>query len=129
VNLGKKTVVALGVITAIPIIYLIMFILYMFIFVFLAFSGQRPVPDAMPISFFIVFALHLCMILLSFALLAFYIVHLFLTNAVNNDKKALWAVVLFFGSFIAMPVYWYLYLWRPITKTPVVIPESSRPAA
>jgi len=45
------------------------------------------------------------------ALLAFYIVHVFRTDRVPADKKALWAVVLFLGNVFAMPVYWWLYVW------------------
>ncbi|NLG84554.1 MAG: hypothetical protein GX493_08130 [Firmicutes bacterium] len=41
-----------------------------------------------------------------------YIVNVFNTDLVDKDKKALWAVVLFFGNIIAMPIYWYLYIWR-----------------
>ena len=26
--------------------------------------------------------------------------------------KALWAIVLFLGNIFAMPVYWYLYIWK-----------------
>ena len=44
-------------------------------------------------------------------LLVFYITHLFRTDSVANDKKALWAIVLFLGNVIAMVVYWFLYIW------------------
>jgi cytosine/uracil/thiamine/allantoin permease len=46
------------------------------------------------------------------ALLTFYIINVFRNDRVNKDMKILWAVVLFFGNFVAMPVYWYLYIWR-----------------
>jgi hypothetical protein len=39
-------------------------------------------------------------------------VNVFRNERVNNDKKVLWAVVLFMGGMIAMPIYWYLYIWR-----------------
>jgi type II secretory pathway component PulM len=42
-------------------------------------------------------------------------VDVFQSNRVSADKKALWAVVLFLGNIFAMPVYWYLYLWRPLS--------------
>jgi hypothetical protein len=38
----------------------------------------------------------------------------FRNDRVNKDMKVLWAVVLFMGSFIAMPIYWYLYIWRDV---------------
>jgi hypothetical protein len=45
-------------------------------------------------------------------LLAIYITFLFKTDRVPQDKKTLWAVVLFCGNLFAMPVFWYLYLWK-----------------
>ena len=57
------------------------------------------------------FRLQMFFMLLVLALLAFYIIHLFRTDRVPNDKKALWAVVLFLGNLMAMPFYWYFYIW------------------
>jgi EamA domain-containing membrane protein RarD len=51
-------------------------------------------------------------ILWTFALLAIYVRLLFKTERVPTDKKTLWAVVLFLGNMLAMPVFWYLYVWR-----------------
>jgi hypothetical protein len=45
-------------------------------------------------------------------LLGIYIVNVFKNDRVSKDKKALWVVVLFLGNMIAMPVYWYLYIWE-----------------
>jgi hypothetical protein len=50
--------------------------------------------------------------LLIFALVGVFVFHLFRTDRVDSDKKALWAVVLFLGNMMALPIYWYLYLWR-----------------
>jgi hypothetical protein len=47
-------------------------------------------------------------------LVAAYIVYVFKTRHVPAEKRALWAAVLFFGNFIAMPVFWFLYVWRPL---------------
>jgi uncharacterized membrane protein len=70
-------------------------------------AGNEP-----PVWFFSLFALHLLTMLWSMALTAIYIVNVFKNERVEKDKKALWAVVIFFGNVIAMPVYWYLYIWR-----------------
>lgn len=61
----------------------------------------------------IILPLHLLTMLVIFGLTAFYIVNVFRNDRVNKDMKALWAVVIFMGSIFAMPVYWYLYIWRP----------------
>jgi len=59
--------------------------------------------------------LHTLCILWIWVLLAFYLVFLFRSAAVSGDKKVLWAVVLFLASVLAMPVFWYLYIWRPVS--------------
>jgi hypothetical protein len=46
-----------------------------------------------------------------FGLLTFYMVYLFRTDRIGQDKKALWAVALFLGNLIAMPVFFVLYIW------------------
>ena len=60
----------------------------------------------------IIVPLHLLTMLLIMGLIAFYIVNVFRNDRVNNDMKVLWAVVIFMGGPMAMPVYWYLYIWR-----------------
>ena len=46
------------------------------------------------------------------ALTIYYMVNVFRNDQVDKDKKVLWAVVLFMGNMIAMPIYWYLYIWK-----------------
>jgi hypothetical protein len=46
------------------------------------------------------------------ALTVFYIVNVFRNERVVKDQKVLWAVVLFLGNVMAMPIYWYLYIWK-----------------
>jgi len=58
--------------------------------------------------------MHIATMLEIMGLLVVYIVHLFKTDRVPKDQKALWAVVIFLGSVLAMPVYWYLYIWKPL---------------
>jgi hypothetical protein len=50
--------------------------------------------------------------LVTFALLALYVVHAFKTDRLASDKKVLWVIVLFLGNLVAFPIYWYLYMWR-----------------
>jgi hypothetical protein len=45
-------------------------------------------------------------------LLVFYIRHVFQNDRMQEDRKMLWAVVLFLGNALAMPIYWYLYIWK-----------------
>ena len=60
--------------------------------------------------------LPLCMltVLDVLALEAFYMVLLFKTDRVAQDRKALWAGGLLVGSFLAMLLFWYICIWGPL---------------
>jgi hypothetical protein len=106
-RIGK---IFLGLLTILPIAYMF----YFFSFAFSNFGAQPQIFDEQ--QFNMIFKLHIGAMVLTFGLLIFYIVHLFRTEIVANDKKALWAVVLFFGNMIAMIVYWFLYIWPDKVK-------------
>lgn len=58
------------------------------------------------------FRIEMAAILLNIlVLVAFYVLYLFRTDHVQGNRKALWAVMLCLGSLLAMPVFWYLYMW------------------
>jgi hypothetical protein len=96
----------LGAVTLLPLAYMA----YSFWLVLSSFGSGGPVHDEQQFNH--LFKLHMATMALLFGLLVFYVIHLFRTSAVPNDKKALWAVVLFFGNIPAMIVYWFLYIWR-----------------
>jgi hypothetical protein len=79
----------------------------------------------------IIIPLHLLTMLLIFGLMVFYIVNVFGNDRIKPDMKALWAIVLFMGNAFAMPIYWYLYIWRDDPKAlqgvtnPSSLPDSS----
>lgn len=66
----------------------------------------------------LLFVFHALCILWIWSLIAFYVVFLFKSAAVPNDQKALWALVLFFANVLAMPLFWYLYIWQRSPKSP-----------
>lgn len=114
--MNKPAKITLGVLSVIPLVWFLLFFLVFFgLFFWLldqeakpgATPGNRP-----PAPVIFLFVGHAATILFMFALTAFYIVYLFRTPRVAQDKKALWAVVLFLGNAFAFPVFWYLYIWR-----------------
>lgn len=107
-RLTKHTSVLLFVATLLPLAYLCFFVFSIFFFVI---SG--PNSDPLGDRIWVLFLIHIACMFWVWGLLAFYLVHLFKTDVVAKEQKALWAVVLFLGNMLAMPVYWYLYIWRP----------------
>ena len=65
-------------------------------------------------NFELLMILHVSVMLLTLGLLTFYIINAYRTTKIPADKKSLWIIILFFGSFIAMAIYWYLYIWRSV---------------
>jgi hypothetical protein len=114
-TLSKPVKVAVGVLTVWPIVHLCLFMAAFGFMMFTVIANAprgAPPPDGFEAWFLLVFVLHFATALLTMGLLVFYIVHLFKTDLVANDRKVLWALVLFMGGPIAMPVYFWLYLWR-----------------
>jgi energy-coupling factor transporter transmembrane protein EcfT len=50
--------------------------------------------------------------LLLVGLWVFYIIYLFRTRNIPKEKKGLWLAVLFFANILAMPFFWYVYVWK-----------------
>jgi hypothetical protein len=124
--LSKPVKVLVAAATCWPILYFFIFMGFMIFQVFL--GGMRPSHGASgpPRPFMIIFALHFLTILWIFGLLAFYLTYLFKTDRIGQDKKALWAVVLFMGNMIAMPIFFVVYVWPdPPRKTELPSAASS----
>lgn len=109
--MNKLTKLLLGFITIVPLLYTV------FLFVGLAqafYSMLTPGPSQGFLfrwfnSFFII---HLIMMLWNFAQIVFYMIHVAKNDALKNELKAIWAVLIFMGSVFVIPVYWYLNIWR-----------------
>lgn len=121
--MSKPLKLLVGVLSIWPILYiLLLFALVASSFVWMSRTDAAQTgPSAGPPAVFaVLFAGHLATILVILGLFAFYIVYLFKTDRVPPEKKGLWAAMLFLGTMIAMPVFFYLYVW------PDEWPRSSR---
>ena len=107
----KWAKILLGLATLWPFVYMIFFFVVIFS-AFLFMPNQEAEGSGPPLFFVVLFPLHFLTMLLIIGLTIFYIVNVFGNDLVDKDKKALWAVVIFMGSMFAMPIYWYLYIWR-----------------
>src|SRR5688572_1773602 len=107
----KPTKVLLGIASLWPVFYMFLFFGFIFSMALGFGGGGQPEPGIQPMMA-LVFGLHFLTMLVILALTVFYIVDVFRNERVDKDKKALWAIVIFMGSMIAMPIYWYLYFWK-----------------
>lgn len=107
----KWAKILLGLATLWPFLYMILFFVFV-VSAFLFMPTQEAEGSGPHLFFVLIFPLHLFTMLWIMGLTAFYMVNVFRNDMVDKDKKVLWAVVIFMGSLFAMPVYWYLYIWR-----------------
>ena len=110
-EMQKPAKVVLGVATLWPIVYVFLFMAFFFSAIFFGPGPAEPGSGVQPLMALFV-GVHLLTMALILGLTIFYIVNIFRNERVEKDKKALWAIVIFMGSAIAMPIYWYLYIWK-----------------
>lgn len=80
----------------------------------IASRGDIPNPEAIPFfgfPFFAIFPLHFCTIFIGFGLMVFYLIHVIKNTKADETVRVILGVGNFILPFIAMPVYFYLYIW------------------
>ena len=114
----KPTKVLLGIATIWPFLYIFVFITAIVLFVVLAPPASGPSNPGDPVSMWVPFgflgliAVHMFTILEMLALKIFYIVRVFKTEQLDQNKRIMWTLLLVFVTILAEPVFWYLYIWR-----------------
>ena len=123
-RLSRPVAILVGFLTLLPLVYMVYFFVTIASTFVQASPGAHADSGAFGRSFQLLMALHLSAMLLTFLLLAFYIVHVFKCPAFTDNRRVLWALVIFFGSFVGMGVYWYLNIWRePAPSVPPLQPS------
>lgn len=51
-------------------------------------------------------------VLLTYVLIIGFIVYTYMSNVVPKNKRHLWASVLFLGNMVALPFFWFYYVWK-----------------
>jgi len=126
-NMSRTTKILLGIAMLWPIFFVGLFILF---FLGMAVAGPHlgsshgELPPLVPILFGTMVVFYVLTFMGAFALQVIFLVHLFTTDRVQKDTKALWAVLLFLGGPLAMPVYWYFNIWREPAQPAEVHPAS-----
>jgi hypothetical protein len=108
--MSKGKAIALAVFTVWPSVYIVLFIGTAFVMIMSDITGGGQ-SSMSPVEK-IILPLHFLTMLVMLVLLVVYVLDVFKTDRISQDKKALWVVVLILGNVIAMPVYWYTYIWK-----------------
>lgn len=118
-KLNKPVKILLGLATAWNALYPLLFfavwlIMVLGMFLSAGFSSStagEPSPVFI-LPFFAIFPLHCLTILLHFVLATFYLIHVIKNTTASETVRIILGVGIFFMGFIAMPIYYYLYIWR-----------------
>src|SRR5687768_16773744 len=43
----------------------------------------------------------------------FYLMHIMKNKSLSSDERTVWIIVVVFASLIAIPVYWYMKIYKP----------------
>ena len=73
---------------------------------------DEPLSPEFPIGILAVFGAHILTIFLIMGLTPLYIVLAVKSDRLDQTMRIIWVVLFCMLGFFAMPVYWYLYIWR-----------------
>ena len=75
-------------------------------------TSQPQIPIVFPIGFVALFVVHMLSVMLIFVLLPIYIVLAVKREQFDQTTRIVWIILICLMGNLAMPVYWYLYVWR-----------------
>jgi outer membrane protein assembly factor BamB len=114
VTLSKPVKMLVGVGTVWIVLYPFLFLAVWFSMMagFMS-SGSLEGPPLFLMSLFpAIFPLHCVTMIMQLALMAFYLFHVIKNIAASDVLRVVLGIGTFFMPYIAMPVYYYLYIWR-----------------
>jgi hypothetical protein len=87
-------------------------------------SSEPAVSPIFPIGIVILFSAHMLTILLMMALMPVYMILAVKDERHDQTMRIIWVVLFCTVNMFAMPVYWYLYVWRKAgpVEAPVLNP-------
>ncbi len=115
-KLSRNIRILIGLLTAWVTFYPLVFIAVWLLMVISMFGLSAASSDSVGFPpfmalFFAIFPLHCLTMMLSFGLLVFYLIHIIKNVTASETARIVLGVGIFMAGFIAMPIYYYLYIW------------------
>ena len=89
------------------------FVMVVLAFPFFATQGRMFGGDLYMLAFQLLFVFWPIMMVVTYGLVVFYIVHIARSDTLTGGQTGGWILFLFFAGAIAVPVYWYLFIREP----------------
>jgi hypothetical protein len=121
-NVSKPVKILVGFLTALAVLF--PFVIAPVFMMFFMFSSGFPFFDPQSISnpydfqktmfpmMMVFYPLMMCFSLVQLGLQIFYIIHEIKNKALNDTYRILFAIGTFLLPFVAMPIYFFVYLWK-----------------
>lgn len=75
-------------------------------------NSQSEVPMVFPVGIMLLFGAHFLTILLIMGLMPFYVILAVKDERHDQSMRIIWIVLMCMVGMFAMPIYWFLYVWR-----------------
>jgi hypothetical protein len=114
-RMNKTMKIVVGLATAWVTLYPVVFMaawLASFFGVFWLPESSLSGPPLFLMPFFAIMPVHCLTIILQYALAAFYLIHVIRNASALQIVRIILGVGTFFAPFVAMPVYYYTFIWR-----------------
>lgn len=112
-SLNKPAKIILGVLTFIPLLVVLgsfFFVIYEIMTMLLSEEPFMPLLLMTYLSYVIPYMFIYFIFYLGLGI--FYLVHIIQNLSLDTEKRILWIVVLVILSWIAMPIYWVVHIWK-----------------
>jgi len=114
--MSKSAKLFVGFLTIWPLIYFIFFVLFIYFQFTKAFSTNPPSTDILDGWLPGLFLVHFITIFLIIGLIISFIRNANRNKLIAKSDRLAWAIMLFIGNMIALPIYWYSYIWKDKRK-------------
>ena len=112
-QVSKPVKVLVGLGTAWTLFYPVLFLVAGILTVLMTEEMANTMPEmAIPFSFMALASLHCLTMLVSVALMGFYLYHIIRNTIAPDVIRIIFAIGIFFIPFIVMPLYYYVFIWR-----------------
>jgi heme/copper-type cytochrome/quinol oxidase subunit 2 len=116
--MSKTSKIITGILSVLPLLlmagYLVMFFSFFFKMFTMSFPNPSapPDPEAFMTPFIGMFAMLFLMVLVTLAMLIYFIIHINNNKKLDNNEKLIWILIIIFVGMIGKPIYWYMKIWK-----------------
>ena len=110
-NLSKPMKLLVGAGTFLPMFFIIVVSIFFVAIIASADHWGKEPPSELWIFFAVVIPLYFVVLITFIGLMVFYVFHIVKNITLSEGYKIMWLLLLFFVSFIAIPVYWIICVW------------------